>query len=279
MIARALNLSRFWKATSYTTKRLITYRRLLGEQLRRELFEQHAGHMMGSVWLIAHPVFLMLIYVFVFSFVFKAKVGGTHDMPLDYTTYILSGLIPWLTIQQALSKSCSALTQNKSLIKQVVFPLEVLAARAVIACIVPFVVMIAVLLLYHLVFTGSIPLSYVFLPVVVFGMVLWLLGIGFALSATTVFIRDVRELVTMFLTAGMFLLPVVYLPDWIPSIFQPVIYANPFSYLIWCFQDVLYFGRMEHPEAWVVMFVGGIFVYAMGARSFQAVKPYFGDAI
>ena len=64
-----------------------------------------------------------------------------------------------------------------------------------------------------------------------------------------------------------------------PAIFRPIIYINPFSYIIWCFQDVLYFGRFEHPWAWPVVILGGITLYVLGSRSFQALKPYFGDAL
>ena len=50
------------------------------------------------------------VYVFIFAFVFKMKVGGTLDMPLDYTTYILAGLVPWMAFQESMSKSSSAIT-------------------------------------------------------------------------------------------------------------------------------------------------------------------------
>jgi lipopolysaccharide transport system permease protein len=279
MILGIINPRRLWEVSVFTSVRLITHRRLLADQLRRELLEQHAGHMLGGGWLIVHPLFLMAIYVFVFAVVFKTRMGGTREMPLDYTAYILSGLIPWLTIQQALSKSCTALTQHASLIKQVVFPIEILPARAVLSTLLPFGIMVSVLICYVLITQGSLPLSYLLLPVLVAALVPWLLGIGLLLSGVTVFVRDIREVVTMFLTAGVFMLPIMYLPAWVPGIFKPLIYANPFSYIVWCFQDVLYFGRFEHPWAWPVLILGGFIVYALGSRGFQAVRPYFGDAL
>ncbi len=279
MIAGILNPKRLWEVSMLTSVRLIKHRSLLADQLWRELFEQHAGLTMGWLWLIVHPLFLMAVYVFVFTVVFKARIGGTTEMPLDYTTYILSGLIPWLTMQQALNKSCVALTQQASLIKQVVFPIEVLPARAVLAPLLPFGVMMFVLIVYVLLTQGSLPPSYLLLPFLVLALVPWLLGISFVLSGVTVFVRDVRELVAIFLTAGIFMLPVIYLPSWVPNVFRPLIYINPFSYIIWCFQDVLYFGRFEHPEAWPIAIIGGLLAYVLGSRGFQAVRPYFGDAL
>jgi len=279
MIAGILNPQRLWEVSLLTSGRLISHRRLLAEQLRRELFEQHVGHVMGGIWLIVHPIFLMAVYVFVFAVVFQARIGGTRELPLDYTSYILSGVIPWLTIQHALAKSCSALTQSANLIKQVVFPIEVLPAKAVLAPLAPFALMTGVLIGYVLITHGSLHLTYLLLPVLVAALMIGLLGLGFLLSAVTVFVRDVRELVNMFLTAGLFMLPIIYLPEWVPALFKPIIYINPFSYVIWCFQDVLYFGRFEHPWAWVVMILGSIVLYVLGSRGFQALKPYFGDAL
>ena len=269
----------FLRSSILTTSRLVSHRNLLVEQLRRELFDQHAGHIMGGVWLIIHPIFLMAVYVFVFALVFRTRIGGTHDMPLDYTTYILSGLIPWLTIQQALGKACIVLTQNAALIKQVVFPIEVLPARAVLSSLVPLAVMIVVLIAYVTVTYHAVPTTYLLLPILVVLLVPWLLGIGFLLSAATVFVRDVRELVTLFLTVGPFLLPVMYLPAWVPAAFKPLIYANPFSYIIWCFQDALYFGNVDHPWAWLVTALGGGAMFLLGGHFFQAARPLFGDAL
>ena len=279
MIAAIFNPRRLLEVSVLTSARLVKHRRLLVDQLHRELLEQHAGYMIGGIWLVVHPLFLMAIYVFTFAIVFKTKLGGTDAMPLDYTAYILSGLIPWLTIQQALSKSCIALTQQASLIKQVVFPIEVLPARAVLAPLLPFGIMIMVLVCYVLITNGKIPFSYLLLPLPVSALILWLLGISFLLSGVTVFVRDIREVVTLFLTAGIFMLPIIYLPSWVPRIFEPFIYINPFSYIIWCFQDVLYFGHFEHPWAWPVMIVGGAVAFMLGSRGFQAVRPYFGDAL
>jgi lipopolysaccharide transport system permease protein len=83
----------------------------------------------------------------------------------------------------------------------------------------------------------------------------------------------------LFSMAGMYLIPVVYLPTWVPDIFRPVMYANPFSYLIWCYQDVFYFGRIEHPAAWGIAAACSMVVLVMGFRLFRRLKPIFGNML
>jgi lipopolysaccharide transport system permease protein len=65
----------------------------------------------------------------------------------------------------------------------------------------------------------------------------------------------------------------------VPEIFKPVLYINPFSYLAWCYQDVFYFGKIAHPEAWAINIIGSFFIFIVGYRFFRKVKPGFGGAL
>src|SRR6185436_10837715 len=118
-------------------------------------------------------------------------------------------------------------------------------------------------------------MTWLLLPLVFAVQVLAMLGAAFALSAFSVFFRDLKDLVTLFVTIGLFLMPVVYLPDMVPRAFRPLLYLNPFSYMAWVYQDVLYFGRIEHPTAWIVFVLGGLAGFALGYRVFRRLKPHF----
>src|SRR5271165_5565788 len=96
---------------------------------KREITDRHVGQMLGMVWAIGHPLILILVYIFIFGFVFKAKAGVGHELPFNYAIYLLSGLLPWMAINDCMNKSCGLLTGNANLVKQVVFPLEVLPIK------------------------------------------------------------------------------------------------------------------------------------------------------
>ncbi len=49
--------------------------------------------------------------------------------------YILAGLIPWLCFQEVLARSATAITGNASLVKQIVFPVELLPIKTVLGCL------------------------------------------------------------------------------------------------------------------------------------------------
>ena len=249
------------------------YRALTVEMARRELTEQYAGQAFGKIWVIVHPLFLIGLYVFVFAVVFKTRIGGTVELPLDYTTYLLSGLIPWLAFQQSMSRACVALTSQSNLVKQVVFPIEVLPAKTVLASLVPQLVGFVVLFAYVIATFGMPPVTYVLIPVLLAFQLLAMMGVAFALAAVGAYLRDAKDFVQLFCMMGVYLLPVVYLPEWVPTLFKPLLYLNPFSYMVWAYQDALYFGRFQHPWAWGVFAAGSVFVFSAGYRLFRSLRP------
>ncbi len=266
-------------AFSELFKLLARHRELMFELARRDISDRYAGQALGLFWAIAHPLFLMALYVFIFAFVFKTKVGGTLDMPLDYTSYILSGLIPWMAFQESMNKSCSAITANAGLVKQVVFPIEVLPAKGVLSSLLSQFVSTGILIIYVLVTVRYLPITYLLLPILLSLQLMAMLGVGYLLSSVGTYFRDMKDFVQLFSSVGMYAMPVFYLPGWVPEIFKPILYLNPFSYIIWCYQDALYFGKINHPWAWVVNITLSFIVFTVGYRLFRKLKPGFGNAI
>jgi lipopolysaccharide transport system permease protein len=253
--------------------------RLTVEMAKRDLAQRYAGQLMGAIWIVGHPLFLTALYVFLFSVVFKMKIGGTYELPLDYTAYMLAGLIPWLAFQAALGSSCLSIVSNSTMVKQFVFHLELLPAKDVLMALVTWLVGMPVVLVYVLASQQTAFATWLLLPFVLAIQVLAMLGAAFALSAVSVFFRDLKDFVILFASAGIFLMPIVYLPDMVPRAFRPLLYLNPFSYMIWVYQDVLYFGRIEHPVAWVVYTLGGVMAFALGYQLFRRLKPMFSSVL
>ncbi len=258
---------------------LTRHRDLTWEMTKRELSERYAGQALGLFWAIAHPVFMIALYVFIFAFVFKMKIGGTVEMPLDYTTYLLSGLVAWMSFQESMTKSCTAITANAALVKQVVFPLEILPVKGVFASLFPQLVAMIVLVIYVLATHGSLHSTYLLIPGLFLTQVMAMIGIAYLLASVGVYFRDMKDFVQWFAMASVYLMPVFYLPIWVPPFFKPLIYLNPFSYLIWCYQDIFYFGRIEHPWAWVVTGALSLTTFIVGYRTFRKLKSAFGNLI
>lgn len=258
---------------------LIKHRELVWEMAKRELSDRYAGQVFGFLWAVTHPIFIIGLYIFVFSFVFKMKLGGTNEMPLDYTTYMISGLVAWMSFQESMSKSCLVITSNSDLVKQVVFPLEILPVKSVFVSLFTLLISLTILIIYVLLIHKSLPWTYFLLLPLVLVQFLAMVGVAFILAPIGAYFKDIKDVVQLFSMMGMYLMPIFYLPNWVPDIFKPLLYLNPFSYLVWCYQDILYFGRFEHPFAWLVVILASFGIFVIGYRVFRKAKPALGDLL
>lgn len=269
-----------WRASRELADLLTRHRQLTIEMTRRELTERFAGHVVGAFWTIGHPIITFLVYLFLFGVIFQQKVeSGGLSLPLDFSVYLLAGLVPWLMLTDVMAKSTSVIIGNANLVKQVVFPIEVLPVKIVLAALLTQCIFFAALSIYVLIRFHGLPLTMLLLPVVIFMQVIAATGLAFALSSLACYLRDLREFIVVFCTINIYLMPVVFQPDMVPPKFQPFLYANPFSYMIWCFQDVVFFGRFEHPWAWVVFPILSVSCLAAGYRLFRKLKGSFGNVL
>jgi lipopolysaccharide transport system permease protein len=267
------------RALWITFKQILQYQELLRAMVNRELSASHARHGFGGVWVYVHPLVVVATYLLIFGFVLGNRLMAGGEFPGDFPAYILAGLVPWLMMQAAIVNGPGALISSANLVKQVVFPIEVLPIASTIAATIPYLPALALVIVYKSFVGGGPSWILLFLPAVLVVHAVLAFGLSFALSAITPFFRDLREIVAVFTSIAMYLMPTVYLPDWMPRVLRPMIYSNPFSYVVWVYQDVLFFGEFRHPYAWVIMFLLAFLSLGIGYRTFEKLKPYYGNAL
>ena len=257
----------------------LRHRQLTWEMIKRDISDRYAGQIFGSTWAIGHPLILMAIYTFVFTFIFSSRMGSPEDFPLDYTTYLLSGLIPWMSFQESMNRGATAILANANLVKQVVFPLEILPVKGIFSSLLTQGVATLFLMCYVAIRYGHLPWTYSLLPLLIFFQFLAMAGVCYVLAAVGSYFRDLKDVVQVFSIACLYGIPVFYLPNWVPGWFKPIFYLNPFSYMVWCFQDACYFGRFEHPWAWPIFIALSLLSLVFGNRVFRKLKTMFGNIL
>ncbi len=258
---------------------LLKHRQLAWEMTLREIRDRYAGQAFGSLWVIGHPLFLMAIYLVIFNFIFPGRVGGTYEMPRNLTTYILSGLVPWLTFQDVLSRAPMAISSSANLVKQVVFPVEILPIRTVLSALPNLFIGILILAGYMLYKEHSLPWTFFLFPVAVAIQVVAMAGVAYLFATIGVYFRDLKDIVTVFNAANLFMMPVLFTPGVLPGWIEAVFYLNPFSYMVWCYQDLFYYGRFEHPWAWIVFALGSLLLLTASAKLFLKTRSMFGNVL
>lgn len=251
---------------------------LVLEMTRREIADRYTGQALGSLWAIGLPLLLMGVYVFAFLVLFHGRVPGSSGS-VGYAAYMLAGLAPWLAVQEAIGRAPTAVTGNAGLVKQIVFPNEILPLRVALGVLPT--------LLVGLIVTGVLlPFAHdggwLSIPLLVFVVachVVMMAGFVYILSAVGVFVRDVREFVSVILSIGMFLQPIFYLPGSAPRPLEILFHLSPVSYLIWCYRDALLRGAITRPADWAVLPVISIVIFVLGYRLYRHLQPAFGNAL
>jgi lipopolysaccharide transport system permease protein len=259
--------------------RLWRHRDLLMELVRRDLQEAYAGSVLARAWAVLHPLLLVCIYGYVFGYVFTTQLGTDMLQEPDFAVFMLIGLATWLTIQPALAKSANSLVVSANLVKQVVFPIELLPVRSVLGSQVTMLVGMGAVVGYSAVRFHMVSPLLVLAIYPVVAQLMLLTGVGLLLAALTVFVRDTRDMVQVLSFIGIFLLPVIYPPGSLSHWFSCLLYANPFSYGIWCLQDVFFFANFRHPVAWVVIGPLGLGALYIGCAFFERTRENFGDVL
>ncbi|SCH26427.1 Polysialic acid transport protein kpsM [uncultured Dorea sp.] len=205
---------------------------LLNELIMRDIKTKYRKSILGVFWTILNPLFMMVVLSVVFSNMFKFDVEY-------FPVYLLSGQLIFNFFNDSTTNAMGAIVANGPLIKKVYVPKYMFVLSRVfssaINLLASFTAMIFVMLamrveLHYTVLLAPIPLIFI---------VLFSLGVGLLLSAITVKFRDIMHLYSVFVTALMYLTPVIYpmsiLPEWLKNI----VLLNPLTNILTMFRDVM----------------------------------------
>jgi len=188
-------------------KELYQYRELLYMITYRDIKVRYKQSVMGFFWAILMPILIVASGIIV-----RYGYAVVSHSPLksgDIASVAIKS-VPWALIVSSIRFTTSCLTSNRDLVVKIHFPKEIFPMAAVLACLFDFFVAVIALIifLFFLKVGWSINLLWVF-PILV-TTVLLCIGIGMIVSAASLFFRDVKYIVEVFLTFGIFFTPVFY---------------------------------------------------------------------
>lgn len=270
-------LAQLWRSVLDAVGFLGLRRHLIFELVRGDLRERYVGHAFGAVWHVIHPLLLVAIYVMVFGFIFRASLR--HGGNGDYITYAFSGLIPWLVLQEGLNRGTNSVTAQSYLARQAEFPLEVLPIKTALGVLPTLIILTLAFLALCAVRGVGLPITVLLLPLYWIGLFGFLIGMAYILGSLAVFVPDVRDILQVVLSIGLFLTPILYLPGAAPRWLQPIFLINPFTYVILPHKDLVFFGTVEHVYVWVILALLDILVLVVGVLLFRRLKHVFAEAL
>jgi lipopolysaccharide transport system permease protein len=269
------NVGALW-GVGYT---MFKHRGLVSAMTGRELTDRYAGQVLGGAWAFIAPMLTMTVYIVVFTFIFQGRLGEIEN-PAAFTAYALCGLAPWLTMSDVLSRSVVAVVSNGSLVKQIVFPVEVLPIKVVFGCLPTLGIGITAAVVAAAI-SGVMDWERlaIYLPAVLISFLFFIGGLAYLVSSFGVFLRDLKDIINFILGIGLFLNPVVYPPGGAPDWLQVSFIYNPIANMFFCFHYAIVGGVDPPSQAWIVFPIFAVVVFMLGWRAFRFLKPAFGNVL
>ncbi|MBN7119671.1 ABC transporter permease [Ectopseudomonas oleovorans] len=254
-------------------------RSLIYASAKRDVLGRYRGSILGLLWSFFNPLFMLTVYTFVFSEVFKARWSTNSESKTEFAMVLFAGLIIFSLFSDCINRAPGLITYNANYVKKVVFPLEILPFIGLLSALFHSTISLSVWLLAYFIFFGAPHASSLYLPIIIIPFLLFIMGLSWALASLGVFLRDVTQLIGTITTVLMFLSPIFYPATALPEAYRILLYFNPLTPVIEQTRAVLYFGIAPDFTMLAIYWVATSIIAWLGFAWFQKTRKGFADVI
>ena len=271
---------RFKKSITDFILDFYNHRKILYILVIHDFKSRYLSTYIGLPWAFIQPaVYILVIW---FAFTYGLRVGGEMGEGIPYVAWLICGIIPWIFISQTMIVSCRSIDQYAYLIKKTNFPVGMIPFIKILSgWIIHFILLFIVIFL--LLFFYDIEPTIYWLQIFYYQFVLLFLlsGIAWFVSSVNVFIKDMAHFVNIVVTILFWATPILWSFSMLTGNYRYVALLNPFFYITegyrYTFLEQKWF--FEFTEMNLVFWTISIFVFIVGALTFQKLKPDFGDVL
>jgi lipopolysaccharide transport system permease protein len=209
----------------------------------------------GFLWVILNPILIFAVQAYAFKIIFKIHY-------INYTTFLLSGLLPWLFIVQSVEMCTNLFVNYASFIRNLPVGPLVLLFTQVLDNFINFLFSFLILIF---IFFFNEPEKYKILlvmPLPILSLAILIGSICLIFASVNVMLRDLRFVTSFLFSLLFYLTPIFYPPQFIPAEFKILVDINPFYYVIKPFQmltmqgmNVEFFGALGASYLVTILFV------------------------
>ncbi|MGH2706059.1 MAG: ABC transporter permease [Actinomycetota bacterium] len=275
--------------------RVVRYRELLFNLIRRELRARYKESVLGFLWSMLTPVLYLVVFYVVFTIFLPTGIPA-------FPVFLLSGLLPWTLFASSLAGGAGSIVSNGALLKKVYFPREVLPLASIGGALFHFFLQMLVLLGFMLVFRYPFTNEYlVLVPLALLVEIVLLAGLCLLLSGLTVYLRDIQHFLELALLAWFWMTPIVYQVGLVFDKLTPrglfgLYLLNPMTTIVMSFQRAFYNqtaprvnGNVTHilldrPIGWYLQHLGwvaaaGLALVVVGQFVFARIEANFAEEL
>ncbi|MCD4749112.1 MAG: ABC transporter permease [Thermoanaerobaculales bacterium] len=234
--------------------------------------------MLGFLWSFVQPLWSLALFTFLFSTVMKIS-PGIGERTSNFAIFLFCGLLPWMAMNEGISRATTAITDSAGLVKKMSFPSELLVFAVVLAALLHEAIA-AVLFGVVLSVGGHFSASGLgILLIAVPLQVILTVGLGLFAAALHVFFRDTAQIIVMLMPGWFYITPIVYPIGLVPVQLQPLLELNPLTILVKLYREAFLGGELPALTSLLPLVFFACISFASGLWFFMRVRPTFADEI
>jgi ABC-type polysaccharide/polyol phosphate export permease len=223
---------------------------------------------LGFAWLIIQPALTFTIFYVVSVYGFKMGSGG-GDAP--YFAVLFCGLLPWMTLSEAVHGATSSLPSGKVLLYERSASPTVLIMSSTLASIlmhIPLFLIVALIL-----WIGHVPVTASWLAVAYYFLCLSALSCAVSLVVAPAAARshDVGQVINSLLLVWFWSSPIIWSPKIVPANVLAYLQLNPLFFIVESYRGALLHGQWLS-AGWLGQLVFWGAVVIVGALGVVAVR-------
>jgi ABC-type polysaccharide/polyol phosphate export permease len=196
---------------------------------------------------------------------------------LEWFLFFICGLIPYRFIKRGVMEMTTCLVDYSNILEKSRIGAGIIVLAKAVSTSISFLIELSILLVLVSIF---VPQSFfiLFLPLVFLVNLLFNLGLGMYFSVLYPRMRDISYILTVVFEALMFLTPVVYRIEYIPSLYRGIYMLNPLARLVYVYQSVFlrsspkFVEYLAIPQELLVLFLFSLIVFIVGYKKFEKEK-------
>jgi len=220
---------------------LTRFRHLLFLMVKRDFVTRYRRSVLGVLWSLLNPLLIMLVMTMMFSTMFQMHIE-------NFPVYLLGGQMIFGFYSEATNSSMGSILGSAGIIKKVYAPKYIFPVSRVVSSLVNMGFSLMAFMLVFIITRAPFHWTMLLIPIPLFYVFVFSLGIGMLLSALVVFFRDVIYLYGVAITLLMFLTPIFYSVEMLPARVYHLLHLNPLFHFVTYFRALTLDGAI--PGLW-----------------------------
>ena len=251
---------------------IFEYRELIRNLVVSDLKVKYKNSILGFGWSILNPLLMMLVLVFVFSYLLRTDIE-------NFSIFLLCGLTCWRFFANGTTASLWSIIGKAHIVKKIYFPREILVFSVVLSNMISIILEFIVFFVLLVILMGEIHSTILLFPIVLLLEFILVFGVGLFLAISTVFFRDLTQIWDIVLQAGFFLTPIMYSITMIPEKYLDYYLLDPMARLMMMHRDIFMYGNIPSIYDFTIVAITCTFILFVGSVIFRKFEPSVGERV